>query len=120
MEDSVKSSLNSEIVSVKGEDLKIYPASTLFIIISLPDIPRSSDKIKADSSGGHSLSSFEVQEQLLTRTSWEKIGIAKGKLPSTLIRNQNGIEKAPYMTLNGYLFTKFFRLQDQDKEATLR
>jgi hypothetical protein len=48
-------------------------------------IPQVTDKIKTESSGGYSLRGFRVDELLHTRTSWEALGIAKGKLPGTMI-----------------------------------
>jgi hypothetical protein len=64
-------------------------------------IPQATDNIKAESSGGHSLRGFGVGELLHTRLSWEAFGIAKGKLPSTMIIDQHGNEEYPYMTMNG-------------------
>ena len=66
-------------------------------------IPQASDNISAESSGGHSLRNFRVGELLHTRVSWEAMGIAKGKLPSTMIIDQHGNETHPYMTMNGVI-----------------
>ncbi len=69
-------------------------------------IPQATDKIKAESSGGHSppaLKGFGEGELLHTRLSWEAMGICKGKLPSIMIIDQHGNEMHPYMTMNGII-----------------
>ena len=96
----IKSQL--ENVSVRDGKRKPCPVVHLFMMIE-GYIPQATDKIKAESSGGHSLKGFRVDELLHTRLSWEAIGIAKGKLPSTMIVDQNGDERHPYMTMNGII-----------------
>ena len=46
---------------------------------------------------------FTVDELLNIRHSWETMGFCKGKLPSTMILDQHGNERPPYMTMNGII-----------------
>ena len=91
----IKSQL--ENISVRDAKRKPCPVMHLFMMIE-GYIPQATDKIKAESSGGHSLKGFRVDELLHTRLSWEAIGIAKGKLPRTMKIDQHGDEVHPFMT----------------------
>jgi len=96
----IKSQL--ENISVKDAKRRPYPVMHLFMMTE-GYIPQSTDCIKAQSSGGNSLKNFRVDELLQNRLSWEAQGIAKGKLPSTMIVDQNGDERYPFMTMNGII-----------------
>ena len=96
----IKSQL--ENISVKDAKRRPYPVMHLFMMTE-GYIPQATDSIKAQSSGGNSLKKFRIDELLQNRLSWEAIGIAKGKLPSTMIIDQHGDEVHPYMTMNGII-----------------
>ena len=73
--------------SVRDGNRKLYPVHPLFMMCE-GYIPQASDNINAESSGGHSLRNFRVVDLLHTRLSWEAMGIAKGKLPCTMMIDQ--------------------------------
>ena len=90
------------INSVRDEKRKLYPVYSLFMLTE-GYIPSANDHISVESSGGYSLRNFRVVDLLHTRTSWEAMGISKGKLPSTVITDQHGNETYPFMMMNGVL-----------------
>ena len=90
------------INSVRDEKHKLYPVYSLFMLTE-GYIPSANDHISIEPSGGYSLRNFRVVYLLHTRTSWEAMGISKGKLPSTVITDQHGNETYPFMMMNGVL-----------------
>ena len=92
------------INSVRDENRKLYPVNSLYMMTE-GYIPQASDNISVESSGGYSLRNFGVTDFLRvhTRSSWEAMGISKGKLSSTVIIDQHGNESYPYMTMNGLI-----------------
>jgi hypothetical protein len=96
----IKSQL--ENVSVRDENRKPCPVMHL-LALTEGYIPQANDRISSDSSGGNSLKRWRADELLHDRLSWEAIGIAKGKLPSTMIVDQQGNERYPFMTMNGII-----------------
>ena len=93
--------------SVRDENCKLHPVHPLFMMTEgyIPQL-EAFDNISAESSGGHSLRNFRVVDLLHTRLSWEAMGIANGKLPSTMIIDQHGNETYPYMTMNGVIINE--------------
>ena len=92
--------------SVRDERGKVIPVLPLYMM-SDGYIPQATDRISVESSGGYSLRNFAVADLLYTRSSWEAMGISKGKLPSTVITDQHRNETFPYMTLNGLIMDEF-------------
>ena len=80
-----------ENVRVRDENCKLYPVVHLFMMIG-EYIPQATNRIRPEYSGGHSLRGLGVGELLQTRISWEAMGIAKGKLPRTMMTDQHGNE----------------------------
>ena len=101
----IKSSL--ENVSVKGEDRILYPAATM-LILTEGYIQQSTDKVKADSFRWTFNDDFGVEEVLHTRTVWEAMGFALRKIPSTMIIDQHGIERPPFMTTNTIIVDEYY------------
>ena len=96
--------IKSQLENVSVRDGKRKPCPVMHLLMMIEGyIPQATDKIKAESSGGHSLRNWRVDELLQNRLSWEAQGIAKGKLPSTMIVDQNGDERYPFMTMNGII-----------------
>ena len=90
------------INSVRDENCKLYSVNSLYMITK-GCIPQASENISVVSSRGYSLRNFRVTDFLRTRSSWEAMGISKGKLSSTVIIDQHGNETFPCMTMNGLL-----------------
>ena len=77
--------------SVRDENRKLFPVNPLYSMTE-GYIPQATDRISAESSGGYSLRNFCVAYLLHTRSSWEAMGISKGKFSSTMIIDQHGNE----------------------------
>ena len=77
--------------SVRDENRKLFPVHPLYMMTE-GYIPQATDRLSAESSGGYSLRNFCEADLLHTRLSWEAMEIAKGKLPSTMIIDQQGNE----------------------------
>ena len=98
----MKNSVRINSVRDEKRKFKLLPVNSLFLLTE-GYIPQATDNISIELSGGYSLRNFRVVDLFHTRTSWEAIGISKGKLPSTVIIDQHGNETYPYMMMNGVL-----------------
>ena len=67
-------------------------------------IPQPTDNVAITKSGDPSIKNWGVQRLVQNKTSWEALGIEKGKLPNTtIICPITGDEIYPPITMNGII-----------------
>ncbi len=64
-------------------------------------VVQSSDNIRITSQGDYSLQLLAPQDFFHTKSTWEKMGIMKGRLPHLVRFDENGRKHEAYMTMIG-------------------